>query len=391
MTIDNMPIILSDTIRSLDRFLEDRNSLFPARNKENDGLVTELLSEFVKKIDDLARQTNYSDPSVKFDQNEPLIEKGIFLCGYMKSGTTLLLEMLDEHPELVVMPGDSWFMGRTRGDHDWSSMEFHRSQRNNWIKRMVNPTGQAPFWLFGRDVQPYVDFQTYYDHWSRSLDEPLRGHIISAVLAYFYANPNKPPTPQFWVEKTPGNEFDVKRILSFFPEARFIHIVRDPRENMASLKKLYETREWKWDPIGTADTLAKSCLAADANMKWLGRERYHVLSYEDLTEDPVKRITEITRFLGIQWNASLLRPTVNGMLAHANSMYEDRQVTGTVRKSTKDKWRTVLTRTEQQVALGTIEGAKKVGYEWNITKVDFVSLLLIRVWRMVKQTLVERG
>jgi len=85
---------------------------------------------------------------------------------------------------------------------------------------------------------------------------------------------------------------------------------------------------------------------------------------------------EVAEFLGVKWQNSLLKPTVNGMPAHANSMYKDQQVTGMVRKATKEKWRSVLTKAELRSAIGTLPDAKRMGYEWQKTLTDSVLLMV---------------
>lgn len=152
-----------------------------------------------------------------------------FLCGYMKCGTTLLLELLDGHPELIVLPGDSYFVDRIVED-DTPQESALQSTWIGWVKRMVNPTGQSPFWIFGKKQKYYIRFYQYLQYWYHQLPNTWRSSVLSVVLAYYCANPAKSSHPRKWVEKTPGNEFRRDKILKHFPNAYFIHIVRDPRK-----------------------------------------------------------------------------------------------------------------------------------------------------------------
>lgn len=83
----------------------------------------------------------------------------------------------------------------------------------------------------------------------------------------------------------------------------------------------------------------------------------------------------------------MLGPTVNGLSAHANSMYKERQVTGAVRKSPQNKWRTVLTGPEQRMALNTRNSTGELGYSWEITTKDTLLLPLDMIWDKIKRTL----
>ncbi|MCI5221386.1 MAG: sulfotransferase [Candidatus Electrothrix sp. AR4] len=371
-------------IVKLNHCLQERNRIFPQRDKENDIEVNRELTRFVDEVNSRQNTIFAPDPTLTC-KAQSVLDASVFLCGSMKSGTTLLLELLDNHPELLALPGDSYFTGRISKENPPSTPLLHAAW-DDWVKRMVNPTGQEPFWLFGTDISPYVVFRQYLQDWYDSLSDSWYSSFISVLLSYYCANPVRPTNAKMWVEKTPGNELKIADILQIFPTARFVHIIRDPRENMASLKRLYATRKWQWQPMGTADALAKSCRAAVDNQARLGRERYHVLSYEALTEEPAERMAELADFLDIQWDESLLRPTVNGMPAHANSMYKDLQVTGVVRKSSKNKWKTVLTEAEQRMACGTLREAKMVGYDWDVSRKDSLLLLLDRARAKFKRT-----
>jgi hypothetical protein len=371
----------------LNQCLQERNRIFPQRDEKNDREVKKELACFIHEINRLQNEAFVPDTALA-GKAQSVLAAPVFLCGSMKSGTTLLLGLLDGHPELLALPGDSYFIGRMNKENP-PATALLQTVWDDWVRRMVNPTGQEPFWIFGMDISPYVVFRQYLQYWYDHLPHSWHSSVISVLLSYFCANPTRPSAVRMWVEKTPGNEFNTEEIIRKFPNARFIHIVRDPRENLASLKRLYATRSWPWDPLETARTLAKSCCLAEQNQRQLGQQRYQILHYEKLTEDPHTRMMEVADFLEIQWDESLLHPTVNGVSANANSMYEEHQVTGTVRKATEDKWRTVLTGAEQRIALGTLQGAKNVGYDWKVTGTDFLLLWLEEVRTRIQRALIR--
>jgi hypothetical protein len=350
--------------------------------------VNEALSDFVSLLNRLQQRDFIPDTDL-LHKAEVVLNAPLFLCGSMKSGTTLLLELLDGHSELIVLPGDSFFWGKLWKDNP-PSKELLLSEWDRWLKRMLNPTGQEPFLIFGKGVQPYVEFKQYLNYCYNQLPREWRSIVISVLFSYYCANPARPSNPKVWVEKTPGNEEKVDELIKNFPNARFIHIVRDPRENMASLKKLFATRGWQWEPMGVADTFARSCRLADENQQRFGKDRYHVLTYETLTEKPDQRMTEIADYIGIGWEDGLLHPSVNGLPAHANSMYEDRRITGMVRRSTRDKWRVVLTRSEQRAVLATLPDAQRFGYEWPQTMAQNFLLLLDKGWSKISRSIMSR-
>lgn len=58
---------------------------------------------------------------------------------------------------------------------------------------------------------------------------------------------------------------------------------------------------------------------AGLNRALLGSERYHVVRFEDLTEAPREHLEDICRFVGIDYDEALERPTVNGVLWPGNN------------------------------------------------------------------------
>jgi hypothetical protein len=304
-----------------------------------------------------------------------LQEKAVFLCGPMKSGTTLLLELLDGHSKLNVLPGDSWLWVRF-SDKAKQEVFSNEAWREHWLKRFINPTGQKPFLILGDNTQEYVSLLHYIDYWLACLPENYRRPVLAVVLSYFCANPKRSLKAEQWVEKTPGNEFKVDSLVINFPQAKFVHIVRDPRENIASIKRLYRTRGWGWDGRGMVRSLAESYDAAIANAEKLGKNRYLVVRYEDLTATPEGMMRKISAFLGIGWEDSLLVPTVNARIAKANTMYKERQVTGVVRRSVNDKWRHELSFYEQGLIHQIRSHANKVGCSWSMNTSDHCKRLL---------------
>lgn len=356
----------SEITALLDRELAVRDSIFPDRDPNNDQRLESLLAAYVEhasnlNADALPREASYLDEK----RAEVLSGNCLFLCGYMKSGTTLLLELLDGHPEIVALPGDSWFIGSMDRLAAASDVRhYYRSEFERWLTRLVNPTGQDPFWLLGKDIGNYSRFLDRCDYWARFFREEKARHLLSIVMSYADVNPRIPDYPALWVEKTPGNEFQVDRILHYFPQAKFLHIVRDPRENMASVKKLYVSRNWDWNAGGTARKIAESCRLAEKYSRNLGKDRYRFLRYEDLTANPAEVMGEVGDFLKTRWNESFLRPTVNGMTAQSNTMYTDRQVRGAIRPISGSRWEHVLDPHERVLIRATQRDAARMGYRW---------------------------
>lgn len=103
-----------------------------------------------------------------------------------------------------------------------------------------------------------------------------------------------------WIDSTPTNVPHMLRIARDFPEARFVHIIRDPRDVALSLDKRQWTRPLPWDKH-------RSLLAAAVYWEWIVRKgrrygatlgaRYFEVRYEDLVERPEMPLKKLGEFL----------------------------------------------------------------------------------------------
>jgi len=102
-----------------------------------------------------------------------------------------------------------------------------------------------------------------------------------------------------WIDSTPTNAPHMLRIRSDFPEARFIHIIRDGRDVALSLDKRGWSRPLPWHKH-------KSLLAAGLYWEWIVRKtrklgarlgnRYLEIAYEKLVEQPRETLLRVGSF-----------------------------------------------------------------------------------------------
>lgn len=103
-----------------------------------------------------------------------------------------------------------------------------------------------------------------------------------------------------WIDSTPTNIPHMLRIHGDFPKARFVHIIRDPRDVALSLDKRAWSRPLPWDK-------KNSLLAAGLYWEWIVRkgrklgamlgQQYIDVRYEDLVERPRESLGVIGAFL----------------------------------------------------------------------------------------------
>jgi hypothetical protein len=146
------------------------------------------------------------------------------------------------------------------------------------------------------------------------------GDVLSAaVLAYGQVSGLVTPLTRRWVEKSPYNEYYASQIFAWWPKARCIHILRDPRDNYVS----YRRKHPDWQPEFFAANWRRSTYAGLENQDRYGTGRYHLLRYEDLAQSSEATLSQLAGFLDIDWDPSLASPTRAGAQWAGNSMFAD--------------------------------------------------------------------
>jgi hypothetical protein len=106
-----------------------------------------------------------------------------------------------------------------------------------------------------------------------------------------------------WGEKTPAHVFHIDLIDEVFPEAQFIHIIRDARDVVRSLQNVeWSPRRIRWSVGRWTDSVAAGRSAG----RRLGTGRYLEVRYEALTREPRKVVEDICSFLCEPFSESML-------------------------------------------------------------------------------------
>ena len=125
----------------------------------------------------------------------------VILCGYPKSGTTLLLSLLDNHPQLTVFPEECKFFQLVYGKKNYLNIILTQTGFNALrFEKVVFPSGE-------RDYTD-VDFD-YVEKEIRTLCgnvSVFKDILIGAMSIWHNVQANQSNEKLRWVEKTPGNE-----------------------------------------------------------------------------------------------------------------------------------------------------------------------------------------
>lgn len=206
-----------------------------------------------------------------------------FLVGCGRSGTTLLRAMCDAHPDLAVPPESHFVVplaryGRADGPLDVGSFVDHLyAQERFRLWELDRAAVAAEF-----DRSP-----------PRSYADAVR-----AVFSLWAAGQGK----QRYADKTPGYVLHIPLLARLFPEAVFVHLVRDGRDVASSFCDL-----------GWAETVEQAALHWQLRVRRgqraghaLPAHRYYELRYEDLVGDPEGSLRRLCEVIGLRFAPEML-------------------------------------------------------------------------------------
>ncbi len=217
-------------------------------------------------------------------------EPPFFVVGNPRSGTKMLRELLNRSPLVWISDVESHFIPRfTRELASYGTL----GERANFDRLVAALRETRAFWHWTRrGVQ--VDTERW---WSLCRTRDWPGVLEALFHCVHEQEVPDAPTPwgeTLWGDKTPAYMAELPLLASLYPGARFVHLVRDPRDCVLSTQDA-----WGNTPLRTAQEWADRVRACRAAGAALGAGRYHELRYEDLVSDVRERLGAVFDFLGV--------------------------------------------------------------------------------------------
>lgn len=222
-----------------------------------------------------------------------------FIVGRGRSGTTLLSRMLAQHSELSVAPEGFFAMNlRARfGNAHWDDRTIER-----FCDALVLENRMKTWGLELDEVSSRLHAALPALNYQRACAVVYRCHAECTLGQ---------PGARLFGDKNPHYSLMVGTLLKQFPDARFVHVVRDPRDNVLSFRSV------PFD-VNTVSGLAARWRAYNEVIERAVRtapERFLRVRYESLVAQPTLELTRICGFLGVPFEPQLLaffeQPQVN--------------------------------------------------------------------------------
>ena len=238
----------------------------------------ELTEELTEKLIDKSASVN-DEPTALAGKNTKAGSRLIFVGGAPRSGTTLLQKMLDSHPDICGGP------------------EFIHLRHILALRNQLNQSVEKG-WIDLICSKEQVDASLV------TLTENLLLPAADQQNAHFYS------------EKTPDNVLFFPQLIDLFPQARFIHLVRDPRATIASLLAVGKRAEVKkvatspWtSSFQGALSHVKQYLEAGLAASQQAPDKILTILYENSVSSPELETKKICDFLQIEWSSQMVTPS----------------------------------------------------------------------------------
>lgn len=289
----------------------------------------------------------------------------VFIVGHWRAGTTLLHELLIRDP-------------RHAYPNTYQCMDPNHFLLTEWLMKTV-----FPFLMPSR--RPMDNMPA---GWDRPQEDEFALCMMGQPSPYLHlAFPNEPPIDQEYLDfkgvrpakiaawkreffrfvqqltfryggrrlilKSPPHSARIPVLLSLFPDARFIHIVRDPYvvfPSTVNMWKALTTAHGLQRPTfaGLSDAVLRMFVrlyaALDAGRKLVAPNRYHEVRYEDLVRDPIGRLEEMYRQLDLG-DFDTARPLVRDYLDSVKNYETNRyELTAEEREQVFQHWGPIIRR-----------------------------------------------
>jgi len=215
-------------------------------------------------------------------------DKPLFLTGVYRSGTTLIAQVLNNHPDLRVISDSLHFF------------RYFLSQKyrpiNESYKSIVSDTANRLSVRYDVKVPQYEIIKRL-----ETLPDIEFKDVYQALMVETFCNGRDDVR---WGEKSLLQWTNIPLFLQMYRDGQVLHIIRDPRDVLASFREATNEEPHRYldaifcclHSLNWAETIGSS----------LPKDRYKVVRHEDLVTTPQTTCMDISDFLGIRYDPVML-------------------------------------------------------------------------------------
>jgi hypothetical protein len=222
----------------------------------------------------------------------------VFIVGCARSGTTLLERIVNAHPQIAVAPELHWMT------------DYFRERK--WLAPEGRVTAEQVSSMVGHKRFRQFDFRREdFEGLLGPGESPSYVTFLNRVFALYQKNKGKPLVGN----KTPAFVRRLPTLHGYWPEAKFVHLIRDGRDVCLSVLNWNHADRtagrygtWAQDPVSTTALWWKRKVRLGRQGgQALGRGLYYEVHYEQLVARPEQECGKLCAFLGVPYDGAMLR------------------------------------------------------------------------------------
>jgi len=247
-----------------------------------------------------------------------------FIIGSGRSVNTLVRSILERHPD-VHIPPETYVLGV--------------------IIRQYKKYSYLPWDILLKIILAEIEYYPEFDCFNISLRNlynkllsmPQEERTLASVLNNFYMFHTQHIKPHAirWGDKTPLNTYYLNDIVSVFPDALFVNLIRDGRDVILSYLKM-----GRYKTIRECADRWQSSIEKAQNFAGHYPTQYMDLRYEDLVQSPQKSVASLCDFLGLEYFDFMLEQDKNDVyLGDVEKWNHHSNVKKPINTSSIEKWK----------------------------------------------------
>tara|TARA_R110002049_G_scaffold3795_5_gene27665 strand:- start:142790 stop:143659 length:870 start_codon:yes stop_codon:yes gene_type:complete len=217
--------------------------------------------------------------------------KPIFILGNPRSGTSLLRLMLDSHNDICIPPESHFFL--------WLESKFGRWDMNHMDAYLEDLFNATKFETWNLDKSALKEFLVARD---------IKSYAQLNSLVYYYYAITKKRQITFWGDKNSLWVDKLPQIIKHYPDAFFIHIIRDGRDIACSYKALNSKKmDSKYAPKlpnnvkEIAEKWSNSVEGIEGFLQKIDSNKKVQIYYEDLLSAPKVTLQKVLDILNLEF------------------------------------------------------------------------------------------
>jgi len=228
-----------------------------------------------------------------------MVETPIFVIGSPRSGTTLLRLMLTCHPEIVIPPESGFALWLCDRFGNWDGDTG--SELDSFLNQLYR-TRKFETWGLEFDE---------LSHFIQTAKPRTYARLVASVYRCYATLQGKPQA--MWGDKNNYYLHHIDQLHALFPDAYFVHIVRDPRSIVCSYIELAQREMTSLYAPKLPRTVEKAIqvwvedihtiLGSFERINW---RRTVELRFEDLVNDPRSNLSRVCNLLGVTFEPAML-------------------------------------------------------------------------------------